>query len=430
MPGDDGRAPPRRRGVGRPRGRRRALPVAAHVLADRPTRTPSAGASTARTSRRSRSKNLGNARAEPARADPRLDARTDATFGEDDAAQPGRRGPAAPRTTARRSPTAAPRSCSPRARFAAAWASAAAAPARAARSSAGAIAPPGCRSTPSSRAPSAARLLLPHVRRGVHRRAPPRRAAALEALDGIEVHDCFTITEYLAIDHLGLDARRARRGGRSRTARTSVGGALPINPSGGLIGGGHPVGATGVRMLLDAARQVTGRAGDYQVDGRRHVRDAQHRRQRHHRGELRRRHAIAGSLSSMHVRESSAAATSRLPADDDHPYRTGAWRPNFVEYDADDLDVVEGAIPADLDGRLPAQHREPAAAVDRPLPPVRRRRHAARDPVRRRHARYRNRFVRTRRARRRARGRRAAVGRHHRVARASRSATAGARAAA
>jgi len=39
-----------------------------------------------------------------------------------------------------------------------------------------------------------------------------------------------------------------------------------------------------------------------------------------------------------------------LPADDDHPYRTGAWRPNLVEYDADHLDVVEGALPADLGG--------------------------------------------------------------------------------
>ncbi len=41
---------------------------------------------------------------------------------------------------------------------------------------------------------------------------------------------------------------------------------------------------------------------------------------------------------------------SLLPADDDHPYRTGAWRPNLVEYDADDLDVIEGAIPRDLAG--------------------------------------------------------------------------------
>jgi acetyl-CoA C-acetyltransferase len=48
-----------------------------------------------------------------------------------------------------------------------------------------------------------------------------------------------------------------------------MGGRLPVNPSGGLIGGGHPVGATGARMVLDAARQVSGQAGDYQVAGAR-----------------------------------------------------------------------------------------------------------------------------------------------------------------
>jgi acetyl-CoA C-acetyltransferase len=42
-----------------------------------------------------------------------------------------------------------------------------------------------------------------------------------------------------------------------------------VNPSGGLIGLGHPVGATGVRMLLDCHKQVTGQAGDYQVEGAR-----------------------------------------------------------------------------------------------------------------------------------------------------------------
>jgi len=41
---------------------------------------------------------------------------------------------------------------------------------------------------------------------------------------------------------------------------------------------------------------------------------------------------------------------ARLPADDDHPYRTGAWRPQRTEWDADDLEVIEGAIPAELDG--------------------------------------------------------------------------------
>lgn len=41
---------------------------------------------------------------------------------------------------------------------------------------------------------------------------------------------------------------------------------------------------------------------------------------------------------------------STLPEDDDHPYRTGAWRPQTTEWDADDLAVVEGELPADLDG--------------------------------------------------------------------------------
>ncbi len=41
---------------------------------------------------------------------------------------------------------------------------------------------------------------------------------------------------------------------------------------------------------------------------------------------------------------------ARLPTDDDHPYRTGAWQPQLAEYDADDLDVLEGTLPADLHG--------------------------------------------------------------------------------
>ncbi len=90
------------------------------------------------------------------------------------------------------------------------------------------------------------------------------------ALDAIEVHDCFTTTEYLAIDHFGItepgESWRAIEDGT-----IAFDGALPVNPSGGLIGGGHPVGATGVRMLLDATRQVTGSAGDYQVEGARTV---------------------------------------------------------------------------------------------------------------------------------------------------------------
>jgi acetyl-CoA C-acetyltransferase len=106
--------------------------------------------------------------------------------------------------------------------------------------------------------------VMPHVRRAVLD-AFQRARIHLDDLDGIEVHDCFTPSEYLAIDHLGLtgpgESWKAIENGE-----IEIGGSLPINPSGGLIGGGHPVGATGVRMLVDAAKQVSGTAGDYQVE--------------------------------------------------------------------------------------------------------------------------------------------------------------------
>lgn len=91
-----------------------------------------------------------------------------------------------------------------------------------------------------------------------------------EELDAIETHDCFTINEYMAVDHFGLTAP-GEAWQAVEDGRTTMEGELPINPSGGLMGLGHPVGATGVRMLLDAAKQVSGTAGDYQVDGARRV---------------------------------------------------------------------------------------------------------------------------------------------------------------
>ena len=91
-----------------------------------------------------------------------------------------------------------------------------------------------------------------------------------EQLDAIETHDCFSITEYMAIEHFGLtDPGEGWKAVESGMIDHS--GALPINPSGGLIGQGHPVGATGVRMMLDASKQVTDRAGDMQVDGAKRV---------------------------------------------------------------------------------------------------------------------------------------------------------------
>lgn len=112
--------------------------------------------------------------------------------------------------------------------------------------------------------------LFPNVRRAITDAYARAGVAGPEAIDAVETHDCFTITEYLAIDHFGVtppgQAWRAIEDGV-----IEPGGRLPFNPSGGLIGAGHPVGATGVRMLVDAHRQVTGTAGDCQVEGARTV---------------------------------------------------------------------------------------------------------------------------------------------------------------
>jgi acetyl-CoA C-acetyltransferase len=106
--------------------------------------------------------------------------------------------------------------------------------------------------------------MFPHVRKAITDAWRRAGLAGVEALDGIETHDCFTSTEYMAIDHFGLTPP-----GQSWQAVEQgvieLGGRCPVNASGGLIGVGHPVGATGARMLLDAGRQVTGTAGDYQV---------------------------------------------------------------------------------------------------------------------------------------------------------------------
>ncbi|HPD93164.1 MAG: thiolase domain-containing protein [Rhodobacter sp.] len=108
--------------------------------------------------------------------------------------------------------------------------------------------------------------VFPHVRQTIEDAWRRAGVSGIEAMSGVETHDCFTTTEYIAIDHLGLTAP-----GQSWQAVEDgiiePGGRCPVNMSGGLIGCGHPVGATGSRMLHDAARQVLGRAGDMQIDG-------------------------------------------------------------------------------------------------------------------------------------------------------------------
>lgn len=112
--------------------------------------------------------------------------------------------------------------------------------------------------------------VFPHVRQTIEDAWRRAGIGGIEAVNGVETHDCFTATEYIALDHLGLTAP-----GQSWQAiedgSIERGGRCPVNLSGGLIGCGHPVGATGARMLRDAARQVTGQAGAQQIEGARRI---------------------------------------------------------------------------------------------------------------------------------------------------------------
>lgn len=74
-------------------------------------------------------------------------------------------------------------------------------------------------------------------------------------IDVAEVHDAFTIMELLALEDLGFRAKGAK----------STDNAVAINPRGGILGSGHPVGATGVAQAAEVAAQLAGTAGATQV---------------------------------------------------------------------------------------------------------------------------------------------------------------------
>eukprot|EP01006_Ploeotia_vitrea_P009515 TRINITY_DN22474_c0_g1_i1.p1 TRINITY_DN22474_c0_g1~~TRINITY_DN22474_c0_g1_i1.p1 ORF type:complete len:415 (+),score=69.73 TRINITY_DN22474_c0_g1_i1:38-1282(+) len=79
-----------------------------------------------------------------------------------------------------------------------------------------------------------------------------------------EVHDCFAITEILMYEALGL-AASGKGSELVRDGATELDGKIPINTGGGLVAFGHPVGATGVKQILEVHKQLKGQAGDYQV---------------------------------------------------------------------------------------------------------------------------------------------------------------------
>ena len=92
------------------------------------------------------------------------------------------------------------------------------------------------------------------------------KQAGIEAKDieFAEVHDCFTIAEIIALEDLGF-CKKGEGYLAVRNGGTRLGGKRPINLSGGLKACGHPVGATGVKQLVEIYNQMMGRAGKRQT---------------------------------------------------------------------------------------------------------------------------------------------------------------------
>ena len=91
-----------------------------------------------------------------------------------------------------------------------------------------------------------------------------RAGMTVDDIDFFETHDCFTSSEYMAISAFGI-TEPGKEYEAIENGTIDFDGSKPINPSGGLIGCGHPVGASGVRMMLDLYKQITNNAEKYQI---------------------------------------------------------------------------------------------------------------------------------------------------------------------
>jgi acetyl-CoA acetyltransferase len=80
----------------------------------------------------------------------------------------------------------------------------------------------------------------------------------------VELHDAFTIAELLYYEALGL-AGHGEAASLLRSGATRLGGRVPVNPSGGLLAKGHPLGATGIAQMVEVVWQLQGRAGSRQA---------------------------------------------------------------------------------------------------------------------------------------------------------------------
>lgn len=87
-----------------------------------------------------------------------------------------------------------------------------------------------------------------------------------EDINVAEVHDAFSIAEILYYEAFGFCAR-GEGGNMLERGESAIGGRLPVNPSGGLLAKGHPIGATGAAQIVEIVRQLRGQCGARQVEG-------------------------------------------------------------------------------------------------------------------------------------------------------------------
>ncbi|MGK2956213.1 MAG: thiolase family protein [Solirubrobacterales bacterium] len=108
----------------------------------------------------------------------------------------------------------------------------------------------------------------PQVGERVAAMAYERAGLGPDDLDVIELHDATASAEIMRYETLGL-ASVGEGASLIREGVTSITGRLPVNPSGGLLARGHPIGATGLAQIVELADQLRGRCGDHQIDGAR-----------------------------------------------------------------------------------------------------------------------------------------------------------------
>ena len=141
-------------------------------------------------------------------------------------------------------------------------------PSTSSSSAASALPSPRATTRPSSTRRTTSSASARRARRRPSRTGRPGSRDPRGQLDLVECHDCFTVTELVNTEDLGL-CGRGEGGALLESGATAFGGDIPVNVSGGLQSCGHPVGATGVRMIAEIGDHILGRAGERQVEGAR-----------------------------------------------------------------------------------------------------------------------------------------------------------------